>query len=57
VPGIAGVATDAEGRFTVRVPADEPGPWTLVAEIRDKKLKGEVGEVRTGAAGVQIVLR
>jgi hypothetical protein len=57
VPGIAGVATDAEGRFTVRVPADEPGPWTLVAEIRDKKLSGEVGEVRTGAAGVQIVLR
>ncbi len=49
--------SDREGRFAVPVPSDEPGPWTLRAELRERGLKGEIKEVRTGDAGLRIQIR
>jgi hypothetical protein len=47
----------ADGTFAVRVPADEAGPWTVYAAARDKKSRGEVKDVATGAAGIRIELK
>jgi protocatechuate 3,4-dioxygenase beta subunit len=51
-----GARTDTQGKFTASVAADEPGPWTVSAELRDKGLQGETSEVRTGATGLSIQL-
>jgi len=48
---------DAEGRFKAAIPSDEPGPWVVQAELRDKGLKGEVANVTTGATDVRIELK
>jgi hypothetical protein len=48
---------DAEGRFKAAIPADEPGPWVVQAELRDKGLKGEVANVTIGDTAVRIELK
>jgi protocatechuate 3,4-dioxygenase beta subunit len=49
--------SDHQGSFTAAVAADEPGPWTVHAELRGKGLKGRAKEVCTGAAGLRIQLK
>ncbi|MCK6460540.1 MAG: hypothetical protein L6Q95_11685, partial [Planctomycetes bacterium] len=48
---------DPEGRFKAAIPSDEPGPWVVQAELRDKGLKGEVASVMTGDDAVRIVVK
>jgi len=50
-------STDAQGRFSVPIAADEPGPWILHAERKEKGLTGETKDVRTGDADVRIQLK
>jgi hypothetical protein len=52
-------AADAapDGTFVVRVPADDPGPWTVWASTSGRVIRGHVKDVPTGATGVRIELR
>ena len=47
--------TNKTGAFALHIPADEFGPWVLVAKT--KELAGRAKGVSTGAIGVRIDIR
>ena len=56
----SGSATDAEGRFTILVPADDPGPFTVsfnLAPQGDTQMQSRVDNVQPGAGDVRLVMR
>ena len=51
---------DADGRFTIRVPVDEEGPWTVVFNLPpdgNVQVGGKVEGIQPGATDVRLVLK